>query len=179
MKTYLVFLALLLSTLAFAQTVPKNAVKFNPLSLLVLTGNVSYERALSHNLSVQLGGFYSAAGLNDHKYQGFGIVPEIRFYVAGQHLPLNGLFLAPFGRYQNLSVTNKTIGNKADITTLGGGAVAGYQKHWESGFLLTVFAGPSFNKIQFRNDNQKDDFDLQTGMNGFGLRTGLTLGFSF
>lgn len=179
MKTYAILLALLLSTVCFAQTSPKNALKFNPLSLLALTGNVSYERALSNNLSVQLGGFYSGAGLDDISYQGFGLVPEIRFYMAGQQRLLNGLYLAPFGRYQNLSVTNKSIGNKAAVTTLGGGVVAGYQKHWESGFLLTVFAGPSFNQLRFRNDNQKDEFDLRTGTNGFGLRTGLTLGFSF
>lgn len=179
MKTYLVLIVMFFSTAAAAQTGPKNALKFNPLSLLALTGNISYERALSNNLSVQLGGFYSGAGLDNVSYQGLGLVPEIRFYMAGQQRRLNGLYLAPFGRYQNLSVTNKEIGNKAAITTIGGGIVAGYQKHWESGFLLTVFAGPSFNQLRFQNDNQKDEFDLRTGTNGFGLRTGLTLGFSF
>ncbi|HEV7330272.1 MAG TPA: DUF3575 domain-containing protein [Flavisolibacter sp.] len=179
MKNYLFVIALFLTTFASAQTTPKNALKFNPLSLLVMTGNVSYERSLSNNLSVQLGGFYSGAGLEGHKYEGFGIVPEVRFYFGGQRKPLNGGYIAPFGRYQNLSITNKEISNKADITTLGGGAVAGYQKRWESGFVLNVFAGPSFNRLTFRNDNQEDDFDLKSGMNGFGLRTGLTLGSSF
>lgn len=179
MKKFLFVIALFVTTVAGAQKAPKNALKFNPLSLLVMTGNVSYERALSGNVSVQLGSFYSGAGLEEFKYQGFGLVPEVRFYFGGQQKPLNGGYIAPFGRYQNLSITNKQIGNKADITTLGGGAVAGYQKHWESGFILNVFAGPSFNKLTFRNNNQEDDFDLRTGMNGFGLRTGLSLGFSF
>ena len=179
MKKSLFITVLFVTTIASAQTTHKNALKINPISLLVMTGNLSYERALSNNLSVQLGGFYSGAALEEHKYQGFGIVPEVRFYLGRQQKPLNGGYIAPFGRYQNLSISNKEIGNKAGITTLGGGAVAGYQRRWESGFILNVFAGPSFNKLTFQNDNQEDDFDLKTGMNGFGLRTGITLGFSF
>jgi hypothetical protein len=179
-KAFSFFALFLLAFTATAQNTHQNALKINPLSLLIMMGNVSYERALSASHSFQVGGFYSGAGADNFKYQGYGIVPEFRFYFGGQRTPLNGAYIAPFGRYQNLSITNKNLRNKASFTTIGGGAVAGYQKRWESGFILNVFAGPSFNKLSFENNNSvANDFDLQKGMNGFGMRTGLTLGFSF
>ncbi len=180
MKKNLLITALLFVTFsATAQQAQKNALKINPLSLLVKTGNISYERALSNNHSFQIGGFYSGAGIGDFNYQGYGALPEFRFYFGGQAQPLNGAYVAPFGRFQNFSITNRELKIKARFSTIGGGVVAGYQKRWEGGFILTAFAGPSFNTLTFENDNQEDDFDLQTGLKGFGLRTGITIGFSF
>jgi hypothetical protein len=178
-KSFLILSVAVLAISANAQQKQKNALKVNPLSLLIMTGNVSYERALSGNYSAQLGAFYSGAGLGDLKYQGYGIVPEFRFYFGSGNTPLNGGYLAPFGRYQVLSVRSKEIANKASFTTVGGGLVAGYQKKWEGGFILNVFAGPSFNKLTFENNGEHNEFDLQTGMKGFGLRTGITLGIAF
>lgn len=169
----------LLSMVTNAQEEPKNAVKINPLSLLIRTGNVSYERALSNKHSVQLAGFYSGAGLGDFKYQGYGIIPEIRFYFGRRGEALNGGYIAPFGRYQNLSITNKELKNKSSFTTVGGGAVLGFQKTWTGGFALNFFAGPSFNNLNFENDNAEEDFDPKSGLKGFGLRTGLTIGIAF
>ena len=91
----------------------KNALKMNPLSLLAATGNVSYERALSGRQSIQLGGFYSGVGLGDFKYGGYGFIPEIRFYFGSQSMPLNGGYVAPFGRFQHFSITNRELKNKA------------------------------------------------------------------
>lgn len=178
-KSFLFPVLFFLAFTSLAQNSAKNAIKINPLSLLVKTGNISYERALSSSHSFQIGGFYSGAGISEFKYQGYGVMPEFRFYFGNRRTPLNGGYIAPFGRYQNFSITNKELKNKASFTTIGGGAVAGYQKKWESGFLLNVFAGPSFNHLRFENNNEEDDFDLQSGMKGFGMRTGITLGFSF
>ena len=86
-----------------AQAVNQNAVKLNPLSLAFATGNVSYERAVNANQSVQLGAFYSGVGISGLKYSGFGITPEYRFYFAGAKEALNGVYAAPFARYQNFS----------------------------------------------------------------------------
>jgi hypothetical protein len=159
--------------------VRSNAIKLNPLSLAFLTGNVAYERAVSENTSVQLGVFYSGLNISDVKYSGLGITPEFRIYFAGAKQALNGVYAAPFARYQNFKLEDKTDGDKTTFTSIGGGAIIGWQKMWGSGFTLDIFAGPSYNSAKFKNDSDEDDFDLKAGFTGFGIRTGLTLGFGF
>jgi hypothetical protein len=157
-----------------------NAIKLNPLSLVFATGNVSYERAISDNKSVQLGAFYSSFGLGGLKYSGFGVTPEFRLYFAGNREALNGVYVAPFARYQSFSLVEKEYpDSKTSFTTMGGGATIGWQKMWGSGFVLDIFAGPSYSKAKFKNEADEDEFDVQGGFTGFGVRTGITLGFGF
>jgi len=156
-----------------------NAVKINPLSLILATGNVSYERAVGAKSSVQLGGFYSGVGLGDLKYSGWGLTPEFRYYFAGQKQALNGVYVAPFVRYQNFKITDKSTTNTTTFTTMGGGATLGWQKMWGSGFVLDIFAGPAYNSATFKNDNDENMFDVSSGLSGFGARVGITLGFGF
>ena len=156
-----------------------DAIKLNPLSLAFLTGNVSYERAVSANSSFQLGVFYSGVSFSEIKYSGLGITPEFRFYFGGAKQALNGVYAAPFARYQNFSITDKTDDSETSFSTIGGGATIGWQKMWNSGFVLDIFAGPSFNSAKFKNDGDDDAFDVNSSFSGFGVRTGLTLGFGF
>jgi hypothetical protein len=180
MKKNILFIAfMIVAIVSQAQMGPKNAVKINPLSLLVTTGNVSYERAVSNNKSVQLGAYYSGIGLGDFKYEGYGITPEFRFYFGSRGTALNGGYIAPFARYQNFSIADKATKDKATFETIGGGAVMGWQKSWQGGFTLDVFAGPSYSNIKFKDRSQEEDFDVKFGMEGFGLRTGISLGVSF
>src|SRR5688500_14753733 len=110
MKNLVVIAVLLVATVtAKAQYAPHpNAIKLNPLSLILATGNVSYERAIGADKSIQLGAFYSSFGLSDLKYTGWGVTPEFRFYFAGKKEALNGVYVAPFARYQNFSLADKT-----------------------------------------------------------------------
>lgn len=180
MKKNLFTVALLaLTALAQAQPLPKNALKMNPVSLLVKTGNISYERVVSGKTSAQLGAFYSGVGLDHFKYGGFGITPEVRFYLGRNAQALNGVYAAPFARYQNFAIRDEELKSKARFSTVGGGAVVGYQKAFPSGFTLDFFAGPSLSKASFRDDADEDDFEINGSFKGFGLRTGLTVGFSF
>jgi len=156
-----------------------NAIKLNPLSLAFMTGNISYERAVSSNSSIQLGAFYSSVGISGLKYTGWGVTPEYRLYFAGAKEALNGVYVAPFGRYQSFNLEDKDMGNKTTFTTMGGGAIIGWQKMWNSGFTLDLFAGPSYSKAKFKNDGDEDSFDVKGGFTGFGVRTGLTIGFGF
>lgn len=156
-----------------------NAVKINPLSLIFATGNVSYERAVGAKSSIQLGGYYSSLGLGGLKYAGFGITPEFRYYFAGQKQALNGVYVAPFGRYQSFELSEKDTQNETTFTTMGGGAILGWQKMWGSGFVLDIFAGPAYNLAKFKNDGDEDMWDVSAGFSGFGVRTGITLGFGF
>ena len=181
MKKFLLFAALIaVFSGASAQDLPKqNALKINPLSLVFATGNFSYERAVSSNQSLQLGLFYSGVSISGVKYSGLGITPEYRIYFAGQRQALNGVYAAPFLRYQNFSLEDKESNNKTTFSSFGGGAVVGWQKMWASGFVLDLFVGPAYNSGKFKNDGDEDEFDISAGINGFGIRTGITLGFGF
>jgi hypothetical protein len=150
----------------------------NPASVLLSTGNVSYERAITSNQSAQLGVFYSGLGLGDFKYEGFGLTPEYRFYFGGDRQALNGGYVAPFARYQQFSISDKASNAKGKFETIGGGAVLGYEKSSRSGFVFDLFAGPSYNNIKFKNGSE-NDFDIKGGIKGFGLRAGISLGFTF
>lgn len=170
---------ILLTVAAGAQTSNKNVVKMNPVSLLVKTGNIAYERAISPKASVQLGAFYSGVSLEDFKYAGWGATPEVRFYIGKNSQALNGAYVAPFARYQNFAIRNEDLKTEGSFSTLGGGAVVGWQRAWSSGFTLDVFAGPSASKIHFKDEADEDEFEVSGSMKGVGLRTGITLGFSF
>ncbi len=172
------FLSVLLFSffLSQAQQTKMNAVKFNPLSLLVATGNVSYERAVGKKTSVQLGGFYSGYKSSALKYEGFGLTPELRYYFAGKKEALNGVYAGPFVRYQHYKIADKIDGGSVVFSSFGGGAVIGWEKTWKSGFVLDLFAGPSYNSGVFKDGEEED---LAFGFDGFSIRTGVTIGFSF
>lgn len=158
---------------------PQNAIKLNPLSLVFATGNIAYERAVSENSSFQLGVFYSGVSISGLKYTGLGITPEYRFYVAGNKQVMNGVYVGPFVRYQSFSLKDKESNDEAKFTSFGGGAVIGWEKTWSSGFVLDLFAGPSYNSGKVKDKSGNGDFDVAGSIDGFGLRTGITIGFSF
>lgn len=182
MKRLLLFVACFAITIITrAQETPQNAVKMNPLSLIFTTGNVSYERAIAANQTFQIGIFYSGMSISSIKYSGLGITPEYRFYFAGRKEAMNGVYVAPFGRYQNFNITDKDTKDKASFSSFGGGALLGWEKTWGSGFVLDLFVGPSFNsgKIKVKDGSEEGQFDISGNIDGFGIRTGITLGFAF
>lgn len=181
MKKISLMLAFVAATIAVnAQDAGRsNAIKLNPLSLAFMTGNISYERAVSSQASVQLGVFYSSVGFGGLKYTGYGFTPEFRYYFAGAKEALNGVYVGPFARYQSFKLEDKEDGSNTSFTTIGGGAVIGWQKMWNSGFTLDLFAGPAYNNAKFKNEGDDANFNVKGGVTGFGVRTGLTIGFGF
>lgn len=158
----------------------QNAIKINPLSLIFATGNVAYERAVSPNSSVQLGIFYSGVSISGLKYSGLGITPEYRMYFAGNKQAMNGVYVGPFVRYQSFTLKDKNDDNsEAKYTSFGGGAVIGWEKTWSSGFVLDLFVGPQYNSGKVKEKSGNETFDVAGSIDGFGLRTGVTIGFSF
>jgi hypothetical protein len=162
-----------------AQESRSNALKLNPLSLIFSTGNVAYEKAISSSTTAQLGAFYSGVSLGGIKYSGWGVTPEVRFYFGGK--AMNGGYVAPFARYQNFTLKDKSTDpvETESFTSIGGGALLGWEKTWHSGFVLDLFAGPSYNSGKFKSSDGNPEFDIKGGINGFGVRTGITLGFAF
>jgi hypothetical protein len=169
-----------------------NVVKVNVLSPMVKTASLFYERAISENKSVQLGFFYTGFEVTDTKFSGFGITPEMRFYFGDKGAPA-GFYVAPFARYQNFTLTTPSIGyynangefvpstkdDEATLSTIGGGVIGG--KHWIFGerFSLDIFAGPQINagSVEVKSGNESS---FSTGsFDGFGIRTGVTIGLAF
>ena len=172
------FLLCALTAFAFcnvkAQEV-QNTIKINPLSALLRTGSVFYERKVDDGMSVQLGVAYTGIKLDDTKFTGLAVTPEVRFYLK-KHAP-TGLYAAPFLRYQNYSVSDDT--DKGKYTSFGGGAVMGYQWVFGSGFALDLFFGPSYNNGEYKASQGSNEPEIKGGIEGFGLRTGVTIGFGF
>lgn len=182
MKKVFLFCALAAASFFAKAQDKQNAIKLNPLSLVFATGNVSYERAIKENQSFQLGAFYSGFKLSGLKYSGWGVTPEYRIYVAAQDSKLDGVYVAPYLRYQNykLKETDPEFGtDETTLSTFGGGAVLGWQNVSKGGFIINLFAGPGYNSAKFKNESDEDAFDVKGGISGFGIRTGITLGFAF
>lgn len=159
-----------------AQDGKLNAIKINPLSLAFATGNVSYERAVGPQSSIQLGGFFAGFKLSELKYSGFGVTPEFRYYFAGNKEALNGVYVGPFLRYQSFTIKETIDNSSVKFSSFGGGAVIGWQKMWDSGFVLDLFAGPNYSSGKFTDG---EETDLAFGLDGLGIRTGITIGFGF
>jgi hypothetical protein len=168
-----------LGTQAQDGSAPQQAVKINPLSLFLITGNVAYEHKTADNQSFQIGAFYSGVSLSGLKYSGLGITPEYRFYFAGHKEALNGVYAAPFLRYQSFTLKEKSTLDKANYSSFGGGALIGWEKASPGGFVIDLFVGPAYNAGRFKNDADEDEFDISGGIDGFGVRAGISLGFAF
>lgn len=174
------------SSQAHAQApVRENIVKINPLSLFLLTFNGSYERVVSNSASVQLGLFYTGFSIAGTSFSGLGLTPEVRFYLSGSKDAPEGFHVSPFLRYQSytLSTTVENEKASANISSFGGGVVAGYQ--WLLGssdrVSLDLFAGPSYggSKVTYEGSADEEDFEGVGRFGGIGLRAGMTLGVAF
>ena len=175
-----VMLLTTLSIQSFGQK--KNAFKINIFSPLVKTASVFYERALSDATSGQLGFFYTGYKVSDTKFTGFGITPEFRFYPS-KNEDLKGFYLAPYARYQSFSLetTDDVTATeaKATFSSFGGGLLIGGQFLFGNIVTLDIFIGPNYSSGSLKVDSgTEDDFSLGS-FDGFGVRTGVTLGIAF
>lgn len=173
-KNSLFILAFVVASSLKAQEV-KNTVKINPLSALIRTGSAFFEHKVSSSSSVQLGFAFTGAKLDEDKFRGLALTPEYRYYVK-KNAP-NGLYLAPFAKYQHLSLTNDT--DKGTFNSFGGGLMLGRQWVYKSGFVLDLFLGPAFNSGTYKQEYGNGDPDLSAAIDGFGLRIGISIGLGF
>jgi hypothetical protein len=177
-KTFAVAIAVMvLAVPALAQS--KNAFKASLLSPIVRTGSFFYERAMSEDTSLQLGFFYTGMSFGDTYFRGIGLTPEFRFYLSSSPAP-NGIFVAPYARYQNFSLSNDHVfEGKATYTSIGGGLLVGAQTLLKNVITLEGFIGPSYSSGKIKITSGDED-DFNTGIfDGFGVRFGLTIGVAF
>ena len=133
-----------------------NVLKINIFSPIAKTLNLQYERKLSSSSSFQLGFYYSGFSITDTKFSGFGLTPEYRFYLSDTEAP-HGVYVAPFVRYQNFSVTNGS--DKGTLTTMGGGLIIGKDKQENSGIPILSDI-PFLGKLFGSTTNSKDRSEL-------------------
>lgn len=89
------------------------------------------------------------------------------------------MYVAPFARFQHFSLKDKDTNDKAKYTAFGGGVIAGWEKSFASGFVLDLYFGPAYNSGTFKSDSPEDDIDVAGSFEGFTIRTGISIGFSF
>jgi len=169
----------ILFVFAGAAKAQDNVFKINIFSPIVKTFNASYERKLSASSSLQLGVFYTSYTPESTSFKGLGITPEYRFYLSETEAPA-GVYIAPFLRYQNFKVESTFDGStdKGTLTLFGGGVVIGKQWIFKEKISLDIFIGPQFSSGDVKVTSGSDTFDTDV-FDGFGVRTGLTLGFAF
>ncbi len=174
-KNILLVASILTLNVAFAQK--ENVLKINILSPIVKTLNVQYERKLNATSSLQLGFFYTGYTDSETSFSGFGITPEYRFYLSDTEAP-EGVYIAPFLRYQDFSLTESTSNGKATLSTFGGGLILGKQWLFKEKIALDIFIGPSYASGTPKITSGSGSFNINA-FEGFGLRAGLCFGFAF
>lgn len=178
-KRFLPVLMALAVCLVHESKAQSNAVKINILSPIVSTANVAFEHVLSENSSIQLGVFYTGAKVSDLKYSGVGITPEYRIYLSETSAPA-GFYVGPYLRYQSQKLTIEDGSGKASFSSFGGGVVIGKQWVFKQRVTFDIFLGPGYNAGNIKVESgSEDEFDLSGAFDGFGLRSGVTLGIAF
>lgn len=188
MKKFLLAAALLAGS-ASAASAQSTVVKANIFSPLVKTGSFFVEQKLGAHHSFQLGGLFTKWGTGDTQLSGFALTPEYRMYLSDSKPALQGFYVGPFLRYQNLTLTQDydvSIGDpakaEASLNTFGGGVVVGHQWLFKRRFSLDTFLGPSYNKgtIKLKDGSSGESLSFDAGVfSGFGIRSGVTFGVAF
>lgn len=193
MKKVILSLAVLAGTATMASAQSSNALKVNVISPIFKTGSFFFEHKLNDNATGQLGFSFTSWQPDDTKITGFSITPEYRYYLSGE--AMDGFYVGPFVRYQSFSLTNEydsyqfdnngnmtTVRRKDEgtLNTLGAGVLVGRQWLFKDRFTLDLFAGPSYSGGSVKaKSGSADNLDVSGGLNGFGLRVGLTFGIAF
>ena len=175
----LTLVSLIFATTAFSQE-QKNAIKANPLGLIIGLGKLSYERELSASSSVQLGvSYFSYELFGSSTFSGFGLIPEYRFYPGADKEAIEGFYAAPFLVYNNFTV--KDDDSKAALNIYGGGGKVGW--NWllgkSDGFVIDLSFGLRYTDGNLDVESgSDDDFDVDLWK---GVRPDLNfaIGFAF
>lgn len=159
---------------------PQNLFKINLLSPLVRSGSIFYERAVSEDISLLLGFFYMGWSPGEAKLRGFGITPELRYYLSEKYPAPRGAFIAPFIRYQNITGTREGFEGKGTLSAFGGGLLIGTQTMFKNKISLDAWAGPAYYSGTQKYTGETDEESIEfPGFDGFLVRFGITVGIGF
>jgi len=180
-KSLVLILAVIFTLPSFSQekvskiSTEKNVLKVNTLSLFLATGSIFYEHKFSDLTSGQLGLAYMGVKIQNTKFTGLILTPEVRFYPKKN--AIDGFYIAPYLRYQNYTLQDAT--SKGTLSSMGGGLLFGRQWITNSGFTMDLFFGGHYGSSSIKVDNNGvNNFDTNL-ITGFGMRIGFALGFAF
>lgn len=177
-KLLLIVLACTVMASSFGQkevSTDKNVLKVNTLSLFLGTGSIFYEHGFSEKISGQLGVGYLGYKAGGTKFSGLFLTPEVRFYPKSN--AIDGFYLAPYVRYQNLSLT--VADGKGSMSSMGGGLAFGRQWITNSGFTMDLFFGGHYSSAKFKAETAGEEAFNLNAFKGFKPRIGFALGFAF
>jgi hypothetical protein len=152
----------------------KNVLKVNSFSLFLATGSLFYERKLSDGVSGQLGLSYLGVKIQDTKFTGLVLTPEVRFYPKKN--AIDGFYIAPYLRYRNYTLQNGA--NKGSFRSMGGGLLFGRQWITRSGFTMDLFFGGHYGSSNLKVVSGTDNFNANL-ISSVGMRVGFAIGFAF
>jgi hypothetical protein len=181
-KLLLILVGIMLAFPSFSQeksdvSTEKNVLKINTLSLFLGTGSIFYERKVSDMTSAQMGVAYLGFKFNNTKFTGLILTPEFRVYP--KKTAIDGMYVAPYIRYQNYTLSNTSTSAKGSLSSIGGGLLFGRQWITKSGFTMDLFFGGHYGSASIKA-TQGDVNTFNTSLfSGFGVRIGFALGFAF
>jgi hypothetical protein len=201
-KLLLGILGLFMFTGLFSQ---KNVLGINTAAFAMGEAQLFYERGLTENISIRAGVplLFSSQSYSDIDVSGeisisaFGIIPEVRYYFAG-NLP-KGFYVAPYAVFRKYSFSLEatttpsvfstdpieSVSGKYGITMTGVGILSGYQFLIGNIFTIDLNLGAGFYNISSGNggyttsDGTKGDFDADLSISGILPRFGLSFGAAF
>lgn len=131
----------------------QNIIKVNPLGLLFGSATIGYERALGEKSSILILPSYGKLKLEGFKYSQVGIGAEYRFYLSSSKSAPNGIYAAPGISYYSGKVTiNDGNGDhESKFASFGAKAVFGNQWIFNSGFVIDLNGGISYQNFKYKN----------------------------
>lgn len=150
-------------------------------------------------IGLSFGADVDSAGVREKiKYSWLGVTPEFRYYVTnGSKDAPEGFYVGPYLVFQNAGVKftatvfDQTTGQaesveaKASVITYGGGAMFGYQFLLGDVVTLDMWLGGAYRassaSVKATANGEELDDSVYTGLgfSGFGIRSGIALGFVF
>lgn len=176
-------MTLLLATLSInaqSENEPKNTLKANPLGLIIGIGKINYERKLSETTSAQLGASYFNYSADGLSLSGLALAPEYRFYTGDA--ALKGFFLAPFLKYNNVTLKDEDQGFKGSLNAFAIGAKGGFQ--WllgkQESFVIDLAFGGKYSDFNLKvKEGSEDAYDNEDLFHGFSPELHFAIGFAF
>lgn len=132
----------------------KNIIKLNITSPAIATFALGYERVLDDLKTFQISAFYRNRPSNDinliEAVQGWGITPEVRFYLSNQKIAPQGFFIAPYATYQQYQTEQETFNNsffeiRQEVSSVFGlGFIFGGQWVFKEIITVDLWGGPGY-----------------------------------
>jgi len=127
-------------------------------------------------MSAQMGVGYLNYKVEDTKFSGLILTPEIKFYVRNN--AIDGFYLAPYLRYNKYEYEGNDNQDQGSFTAFGGGVAFGRQWIMKKGFVMDLFFGGHYTDGSVKITSGSDPADV-TKFEGFKTRVGFAIGFAF